>query len=58
MQNPLNDQKLQLLQKYKRDCFGVINESFAPMLMWLLLVSQKRFSGRGINCLKDLGGLY
>lgn len=28
------------------------------MLMWLLLVSQNKFSGCGINCMKDLGGVF
>lgn len=36
----------------KETVFGIIIESFAPiapMLMWLLLVSQNKFSGYGIN---------
>ena len=37
---------------------GVINESLALVLLWLLLVSQKRFSGCGINSMKNLEGLY
>lgn len=52
------DPKLQSLQKYWRDCFHVRNASLALMLMWLLLVSQKRFSGYGTNSVKNLGGLY
>lgn len=49
---------MQLLWKFWRDSLGIINESLAPMLMWLLLVSQDKFSGCGIDCKKDLGALF
>lgn len=51
-------QTLQLVPKYWRDCCAVRTEALILMLMWFLLVTQKRLSGCGINYLKNLGGSY